>query len=142
MTDLSHLPGVPGLWVRLAPINTTTTMKPVIITGRAAALVSKYTNFDPANPGATKADEFTFAHPDYVNDKGVLAHGWAKDGYRHVGWAEIKIELIPPQDLVANQIKALQAAKAKLLAQAQDMDNQIANLLALPFDTATMEVEP
>jgi hypothetical protein len=91
---------------------------PVVITGRAAVCVTKYTSFDISNPGKTKAHEFTFLDPKYVKD-GALTPDWSKDGYRLVGWAEIKVEVLPAEDMLGAAVESLKAEKRRVIADAQ-----------------------
>lgn len=111
---------------------------PVTITGRAAVLVSKHTGFEMAAPEKTAAHEFALVNPDSVKE-GVLEGWWAKDGYRHVGWAAISIQILPTKTMLNSAVEALQAEKQAVLADAQkratDIEREIQNLLAISYDT-------
>lgn len=110
---------------------------PVTITGRAAVLVNKYTSFDMAAPEKTRPDQFTFVSPTWVKGE-TLDDMWAKDGYRHVGWAAISIQMLPVKTMLSSAVEALQAEKQAVLADAQkratDIEREIQNLLAISYD--------
>lgn len=107
------------------------------ITGKAAVIVGKYTNFDPANPQKTKAHEFTLIGHQNVKD-GSLEKHWSKDGYILVGTANIEIELLPQKEMTTSAVASLRKQKASVLATAQmeatKIEAQIQSLLAITMD--------
>lgn len=113
--------------------------KAITITGRAIALVSKHNRFDPANPENTKAHDFTLLGEEHMKG-GVLDAYWLKEGYRHVGFAEIKIEMLPIDDMMNGAVEALRAQKQYIIAEAQAeatrIEGEIQKLLAITFDAA------
>lgn len=118
---------------------TKTDVKPVTITGRVAVLVSKYASFDLNDTGKTPVDQFAYVSPNYINKDGNLNHDWAKDGkYRHVGWADISIQILPVKQMMSSAISALEAEKKHVLATAQAeatrIEVEIQKLLAITYD--------
>jgi len=111
---------------------------PVRFTGRMAVLVSKYTGFDLSNPANTPAHAFSFVRPESIEETGKLSRFWAKDGYRHVGWAEVHIEIMPVKGMLKSAVKALQDEKETVLADAQrratQLEGEIQKLLAISYD--------
>lgn len=113
------------------------TDQPVTITGRAAVLVSKYTAFDLSDPGSTPAHQLVYVDPTYVKD-GVLKKSWAGDGYRLIGWAEIKVDVMPVKSMLTSAVETLKAEKETVLAEAQkratEIEGEIQKLLAITYD--------
>lgn len=111
--------------------------QPIIIKGRAAALVMKETGFDLTCPEATPAHAFTFVRADAVAD-GVLSPNWAAHGYRHVGFADLVVEVMPVKGMVASAVEALKAERQSVLATAQKeatrLDGEIQKLLAIGYE--------
>lgn len=105
------------------------------ITGTAVVLVSKYTNFDPLKPQATKAHRFVFADADVLNENGALTNSWGRDGYIYVGHAAIQITLLPANDIAARAVETLKQQKTQVLADAQaeatQIEGRIQSLLAI-----------
>lgn len=116
--------------------------KPITITGRAPALIDKYTSFDPAEPTRTRADQFVFVDPYYVKE-GKLDPGWTKDGYRLVGWADITVTLMPHEEMLQAAVESLREQKTAVLAQAQAeatrIEGEIQKLLAITFEAPSEE---
>lgn len=109
---------------------------PITITGRAAVLVSKYTGFDLSDPSKTAVYQFVYVRPDYVNKDGVLDACWTREGnYRHVGWAEIKVEVMPVDGMLKGAVAALENEKKALIADTQkrvtEIEGEIQKLLAI-----------
>lgn len=107
------------------------------ITGKAAVLVGKYTRFDPANPTATAAHQFTLVGPESVEDEKVAGH-WARDGYIQVGTADIDITLLPHKQMMTSAVASLRKQKEAVIATAQmeatKIEAQIQSLLAITMD--------
>lgn len=110
----------------------------ITITGRAAVLVNKHTRFELSDPSKTSVDEFCFCREGVIDDNGKLTRMWAIDGYRHVGWAEIKVEIMPVKSMLNSAIKALKTEKESVLAAAQkratEIEGEIQKLLAITYD--------
>lgn len=113
-------------------------MSKTFIKGRAIALVSKYTNFDPAKPEETPAHAFTLVDEESLGKDGVLSAFWAKDGYVMVGHAEITVELIDRKTMTAGAVQSLRAEKSRVLAEAQReatrIEERIQSLLAIEYE--------
>lgn len=111
--------------------------QPVFITGRAAVLVGQYTKFSLSDPAGTPAHEFVFAAEEVVTPDGKLRGSWGKD-YRHVGYADIRVEIMPTKKMLKSAVTALKAEKVAVLANAQReatrLEGEIQKLLAIEFD--------
>lgn len=109
------------------------------ITGKAVVLVSKYTSFDLECPEKTEAHKFMFHHEQVLKD-GVLDPSWAGDGYRHVGFAELTVNILPRQDMLHAAVGALKAEKQNVIATAEReatrIESEIQKLLAISYDAA------
>ncbi len=105
------------------------------ITGSTVVLVSKYTQFDHANPAATDVSRFVFADASALDENGNLAGFWANDGYIYVGHAAIEVSLLPPTDITTQAVETLKQQKTQVLADAQakatQIEGQIQSLLAI-----------
>ena len=115
-------------------------MNKTVIKGRAIALVSKYTDFDQANPEKTPAHAFMLVSERSVNDDGELDRFLSKDGYVMVGTAEITVTLLGRKSMTAGAVKSLRAEKARILAEAQReatrIEERIQSLLAIEYEAA------
>ena len=115
-------------------------MSKTVISGRAIALVSNYTNFDPAKPDETPAHAFALVSEESVDEQGALSAFWSKDGYVMVGTAEITVTLLDRKDMTVGAEKSLRAEKAKILAEAQReatrIEERIQSLLAIEYEAA------
>lgn len=112
---------------------------PTIITGRMATLVTKHSRFDISNPSATNLGSLSFVDQRYAPD-GVLDPSWAKDGYRLVGYAKVKVEIMPTDSMLHGAVASLRAEREKIIADAQAeatrIEGEIQKLLAISFDGA------
>lgn len=115
-------------------------MSKTVISGRAIALVSNYTNFDPAKPDETPAHAFALVSEESVDEQGALSAFWSEDGYVMVGTAEITVTLLDRKDMTVGAVKSLRAKKAKILAEAQReatrIEERIQSLLAIEYEAA------
>lgn len=107
------------------------------ITGEVAVLVNQYTPFDPSNPTKTAAHDFSFWRMGVI-ENGALKPSLAADGYAHVCYATIQIELLDREAMTAGAVAALRAEKQILLAKAEQeanrIEQRIQSLLALTLD--------
>jgi hypothetical protein len=110
----------------------------ITITGRSAVLVNKHTSFELSDPSKTAVSEFCYCREGVIEEDGKLCRSWAKDGWRHVGWAEIKVEVMPVKSMLKSAVKALKVEKEAILADAHkratDIESEIQKLLAIEFD--------
>ena len=115
-------------------------MTSVVIRGSAAALVNKYTNFDISAPQNTSANNFIFVNEASALEDGVLNPIWAGDGYRHVGFAELVVTILPTEDMLSSAVDALKAQKQKVIADAEAestrIESEIQKLLAISYEAA------
>lgn len=99
----------------------------------------KYGRIDPASL-STLADASEGDKATVITSLNLNSSEWIKeDGdYIPVGVAHVTLELAGVQDMVRGQVKALKAARKKVLAEAQRetnrIDDQISKLLALTFE--------
>lgn len=111
--------------------------QPVTITGKAVAIVSKSTRFDPAEPQKTQAHEFVLLGEYALTKDGKLTSTWAKD-YRHVGMATITVELLPIKGMLKQAVAALETERTTLQADTQkrltEIEGEIQKLLAITYD--------
>lgn len=105
------------------------------ITGKAHALVSRYTAFDPAKPEDTPAHQFFFVSGAGVGDDGRLTGAYADGGYVLVGTADIAIEVMSLEQTTANAVASLEQEMQKVQADAQRkvmaIKQQLNGLLAI-----------
>lgn len=115
-------------------------MSKTVISGRAIALVSKYTNFDTGKPDETEAHAFVFVGEESVNEQGELGGYWAENCYVMAGTAEITVTLLDSKSMTVGAVKSLRAEKSRILAEAQReatrIEERIQSLLAIEYEAA------
>lgn len=101
------------------------------VTGTVTAWLSKHSMVTPKELAAAK--------PEIVGNL-VYFNGdrdWSGEGYTRVGAAEITVELIEGDELIANKVAALRAEKTAIRAEATaketEIEGQIQNLLAITY---------